>query len=92
MKRHTFLRYTIIQNNLVHKSLSSRVSQVIDLVALLLFVFPKGKVLLKKLDNALGITEIVFFKLVNLIKSILESLVGKLAGGFVVLHNFVVEN
>ena len=92
MKRHTFLRYTIIQNNLVHKSLSSRVSQVIDLVALLLFVFPKGKVLLKKLDNALGITEVVFLKLVDLVEGILESLVSKFASSLVVLHHFVMED
>ena len=57
-----------------------------------LFFLPKGEVLLKKFDNALGITEVVFLQLVNLVESILQSLVSELAGSLVVLHDFVVEN
>ena len=66
-------------------------SQVIDVLALLLF-FPEGEVLLEELDDGLGVTEIVLLELINLVKSILEGLVGKLAGGLVVLHHLVVED
>jgi hypothetical protein len=58
----------------------------------LLFVFPESKVLLEEFDNALGITEVILLELVDLVKSILESLVSELAGSLVVLHNFVVED
>jgi hypothetical protein len=61
------------------------------LVVAVLLLLPEGKVLLEELDNALGISKIVFLELVNLVKSILESLVGQVAGSLVVLHNFVVE-
>jgi hypothetical protein len=47
------------------------VSEVIDLVALILLVFPKAKVFFKQFNNALGITEIVLLKLINLVKCIL---------------------
>jgi hypothetical protein len=60
-------------------------------VAVLLFL-PEGQVFLEEFDNALGISKIVFLELVNLVKSILESLIGQVAGSLVVFHNFVVEN
>ena len=56
------------------------------------FFFPKSKVLFEKFDNALGITEIVLLQFVNLVESILQSLVSKLTSGLVVLHHFVVKH
>ena len=67
-------------------------SQVVNLVVTLLFLLPEGKVLLQEFDDALGVTEVVFFELVNLVECLLESLVGQLASDFVVLHHFVVEH
>ena len=68
-------------------------SEVLDLVAtVLLFLFPEGQVLLEELDDALGVTEIVFLEFVNLVQSVLESAISELAGGRVVLHDFVVED
>ena len=43
-------------------------SEVLDLVAtVLLFLFPVRQVLLEELDDALGVTEIVFLEFVNLV-------------------------
>jgi hypothetical protein len=67
-------------------------SKVVDLVATLFLVFPESKVLLEKFNNALGVTEVILLELVNFVKCILESLVGKFASSLVVLHNFVVED
>ncbi len=67
-------------------------SKVVNLVATLFLVFPKSKVLLEELDDALGVTEVILLELVDFVKCILESLVGKFASGLVVLHNFVVED
>ena len=53
-----------------------------DLVAVvLLFFLPQSQVLLEELDDALGVTEIVFLEFVNLVQSILESAISELAGG-----------
>ena len=62
------------------------------MVVAFLFLLPEGQVLLEELDDALGVTEVVFFKLVNLVKGVLEGLVGEVTGGFVVLHGFVMED
>merc|ERR1711937_771453 len=67
-------------------------SQIIDGVVIFLFLFPESKVLLEELNDGLGISEVVLLELVDLIESVLEGLVGKLAGGGVVLHDFVVED
>jgi hypothetical protein len=67
-------------------------SQIVDLVLLLIFLLPEGKVLLEEFDDALGVTEVVFLELVDLVEGLLEGLVGKLAGSLVVLHDFVVED
>ena len=84
---------------LIHSSKSSsthgskRISEIVDLVvAVLLLVFPKGQVLLEELDDALGVAEVVLLQLVNLVESLLESLVGELASSLVVLHDLVVED
>jgi hypothetical protein len=61
------------------------------LVSILLFFSPESEVLLEEFDDALGISEVVFFKLVNLVEGILQCLVSEVASGFVVLHHFVVE-
>jgi hypothetical protein len=81
--------------HLVHSSSSCNTfgrSKVVDLVAVLLLVLPQGQVLLKELNDTLGITEIVLLEFVNLVESILEGLVSELAGGLMVLHDFVVED
>ena len=57
------------------------------------FLFlPESQVLFKELDDGLGIAEILFGNLVNLVKGGLESLLSKLASTFLVLHNFIVEH
>ena len=69
------------------------VSKVVDLVVLTLFLFlPEGQVLLKELDDALGVTEVVLLELVDLVEGISEGVVSKLASLLVVLHDFVVED
>ena len=68
------------------------VSEVVDLVSTLLLILPQGQVLLEELDDALGVTEVVLLKLVNLVESILEGLISKFASSLVVLHDFVVED
>jgi len=67
-------------------------SQVVDLVVALLFLFPEGKVLLEELNDALGVAEIIFFQLIDLIEGFLQGLVRKLAGLRVVLKDLVVED
>ena len=68
-------------------------SHVVEVVATIFFFFlPESQVLLQELDDALGVTEIVFLKLVDLVEGFLESFVGELAGGLVVLHDFIVED
>jgi hypothetical protein len=59
---------------------------------LVLLVFPKAKVFFQQLNNAFCVTEIVFFKFINLVKGVLEGLVCKITGCFVVLHDLVVEH
>ena len=67
-------------------------SQVIDLVVALLLFFPEGQVLLEKLDDALGIAEVVLLKLVNFVEGLLEGVIGELASFGVVLQDFVIED
>ena len=68
-------------------------SQVIDIVIRVFFLFfPESKVLLQELDDTLGVAEVFLFKFVDLVKSFLESLVGEVAGGLVILHDFVMED
>ncbi len=67
-------------------------SEVINIVVTVFFLLPKGQVLFKEFDNALSITEIVLFKLVNLVQCILEGLVSKFAGSLVIFHDFIVED
>ena len=68
-------------------------SQVIDIVIrVFLLFFPESKVLLQELDDTLGVAEVFLFKFVDLVKSFLESLVGEVAGGLVILHDFVMED
>ena len=67
-------------------------SQVIDSVITLLFFFPESQVFLEELNDALGVTEVVLLKLIDLVEGLLEGGVGKLAslGGF--LKDLVVEH
>ena len=67
-------------------------SQVVDLVITLLFLFPEGEVLLEELDDALSVTEVVLFELVDLVESLLESVISELTGLGVILEDLVVED
>ena len=68
-------------------------SQIVDFVATVLFFFlPEGEVLFKEFDDALGVSEVFLFELINLVKGLLEGLVSKFAGSLVVLHDLVVED
>ena len=62
------------------------------LVITFLLFLPEGQVFLKELNDALGVTEVILLELVDLLESVLESLVSKLTSGLVVFHNFVVED
>ena len=84
-------KYTSSQK-LVNEIQTLRLSKVIDLVTFLLFILPKGQVLLEKFNDTLSITEVILLELVNLVKSILESAISELASGLVVLHDLVVED
>jgi len=59
---------------------------------LLFFLFPKGKILLKKLDDGFSISEGFLIYIVDLFKSIRQSLFSKFTGLLVVVHNFIVEH
>ena len=85
------MRNTLRLNKLTLVHIKVARSEIVDLVIAIL-VLPQGQVLLKEFNNALGITEVILLKLVNLIESILEGLVSELTGSLVVLHNFVVED
>ena len=85
------MRNTLRLNKLTLVHIKVARSEIVDLV-IAIFVLPQGQVLLKEFNNALGITEVILLKLVNLIESILEGLVSELTGSLVVLHNFVVED
>jgi hypothetical protein len=67
-------------------------SEVIDLVVTFFLFFPEGEVLLEEFNDALGVTEVVLLEFIDLVESILESLVSELAGSLVVLHDLVVEH
>jgi len=67
-------------------------SKVVNVVAIFLLFAPESEVLLEELNDALGVTEVVLLELINLVESILEGLVSEVAGGLVVLHDFVVED
>jgi len=58
----------------------------------LFFLLPEGKVFLKELDDALGISELVLLELVDLVESVLEGLISELDGLLGVLHGLVVED
>ena len=73
-------------------SLGPATSQVVDLVVALLFLLPEGEVLLEELDDALGIAEVVLLKLVDLVESLLESVISELTCFCVILEHFVVEH
>ena len=62
------------------------------MVVTFLFLLPEGEVLLEEFDDALGVTEVVFLELIDLIKSLLESIIGELTGLGVILEDFVVED
>jgi len=69
-------------------------SQIIDgVVVTTLFLFlPEGEVLLEELNDALGITEVVLLELVDLVESLLESVISELASLSVILEDLVVED
>ena len=69
----------------------SSTSQVVDLVVVLL-LFPECKVLLEELNDALGVTEVVFLELINLVQSRLQGGVREGASRSVVLQHFVVKD
>ena len=55
------------------------------MVVTLLFLLPEGEVLLEELDDALGVTEVILLELIDLVKSLLERVVGELASLGVIL-------
>ena len=59
---------------------------------MLLLFLPERKVLLEELDDGFGVSEGFFVDIIDLLKSIRQSLLSKFAGLLVVVHNFVVEN
>jgi hypothetical protein len=68
-------------------------SQVVDtgLVAFL-FLLPEGEVLFEKLNDTLGVTEVVLLELINLVKGALEGVISQLTGLGVILKHLIVEN
>ena len=70
----------------------SLLSQIVDLVGVLLLLAPEREVLLEELNDALGVTEVVFLELIDLVKSLLERVIGELASLGVILEDLVVED
>jgi hypothetical protein len=54
--------------------------------------FPEGKVLLEQLNDGLGVSEGLLVDIVNLFKSVGQSLLAEFAGLLVVIHDLVVEH
>ena len=67
-------------------------SQVVDLVIALLLFFPECQVLLEELNDALGVTEVVFLELIDLVEGHLEGAVCQLACLGVILEDLVVKD
>jgi len=67
-------------------------SQVIDSVVALFLFFPESEVLFEELDDALGVTEVVFLELVNLVEGILQGLVSEVDSFLGVLLGLVVKH
>ena len=59
---------------------------------LLLFFLPEGEVLLKELNDRLGISEGFFIDIIDLLEGIRQGLFSEGAGLLMVVHNFVVED
>ena len=81
--------------NLVHRTSLSFVfifSKVIDGVVVIFLFLPESKVFLEKLDDALGVTEVILLELVDLVEGILEGLVSKCNSFLGVLLGLVVED
>ena len=72
----------------------STTSEILNgvVVVIIILLFPEGEVFLEELNDGLGITEVVFFELVDLVEGLLERLVGDLASLLVVLHDLVLEH
>jgi len=86
-------RFGVKSNNTFTANQISTCSQIIDFVTTVLFFFlPEGKVLFQEFNDTLGVSEVFLLELVNLVKGLLEGLVCKFAGSFVVLHDLIVEN
>ena len=62
------------------------------MAVVVLFLLPEGEVLFEQLNDALGVAEVIFFKLVDLVKGRLQGSVGKITGLSMILHDFVVED
>jgi len=72
--------------------LGPAISQVIDLVIALFLLLPESQVLLKELNDALCIAEVILLELINLIKSLLQGTVRQLTGLGVILEHLIVED
>jgi len=59
---------------------------------LFLFFFPERKILFKKFDDTLGISEGLLINIIDLFKSIWKSSLSNITCLFVLIHDFVVEN
>ena len=57
-----------------------------------LFFLPESQVLLEKLDDALGVTEVILLELIDLVEGGLQGVVSELAGLRVILQHLVVED
>ncbi len=66
-------------------------SHVVDVLALFFF-FPKSQVLLQELNDAFGVTEVVFLELIDLVEGGLEGVVSQGASARMILKHFIVED
>ena len=81
----------MVRTNAQVKLVSS--SEVVDtLLVVLFFLFPEGEVLLEEFNDALGVTEVFFFELIDLIKGFLQSFISEITCRLVIFHDFVMED
>ena len=66
-------------------------SQIFNSILCILF-FPKGEVLLEKLDDGLSVSESFLIDVINLLKSLGEGGLSELASFLVIVHDLVVED
>ena len=69
----------------------SECSEIFNIIVCL-FLFPEAQVLLKELDDGLGISEGIFIDVIDLLEGLGQGVFSKFTSLFVITHDFIVED